>query len=160
MSKKKLIVIIAACIVAIIVIVTVARPTVGPLRTDEQQIRELVRRGIDAWNSEDYQLMYETMSPNYRQTASYQEFRDYHENLRSLLVLGVGTDQMTIDEDSIEITIINGEWAYVTYRIWIDGTEVDLVKEGQEDILRKVGGKWYDVTELLDDPGYNTEDLP
>jgi hypothetical protein len=61
----------------IVLIALIGATTVACKKSDEALVKDLIYRGIEAWNSKDYQAIYQTMSPNYRATASYEEFREY-----------------------------------------------------------------------------------
>ena len=131
-------------------------PTPTP-KSAEQQVKELIIRGTEAWNKRDWRTAYEMMSPNYRNTASYQEFKEYSETQWEEFILRFGTAEGELEDIKVKV---DGEWAYATYRVWIGGAGIDLAKAGEEDIYRKIGSNWYDVAEFRFNPGCNEEDLP
>lgn len=154
MSKAKVAAIIGACIVAIIAIVIVAAPSqrmptlgpglvapVGSPAANERQVKELVIRFVQAWNNEDWQALYEMHSPDYRETWSYPVFRQGMGVSKEWAVALDGTHRMVLYEDSIKIEI-EGEWAFVTYRVRQGDEEVDHGWLGVE-VCQKVGGRWY-----------------
>lgn len=158
MSNAKLAAIIGACIVGIIAIVIVAAPSlptltpgpgpvgpVGPRAADERQVKELVIRYFEAWNEGDYLALYDMWSPTYRETYLYPEFRQGCMVLHEILVLWYGTNQILLDGASTRVEI-EGEWAFVTYRLWIGETEIDHADLGLVTVWQKVDGRWYAAT--------------
>jgi len=143
-------------LVSIIVLIAFSGATaVACKKSDEALVKDLIYRSTEAWNSKDYQAIYETMSPNYRETASYEEFEEYIQGVAELLLVILGITNYEIS--SIEVRI-EDSWAFASYGIVVEGEEIPPMGD---DIYRKVEGKWYDVTEdKLLDPGYNEEDLP
>ncbi len=143
-------------LVSIIVLIAFSGATaVACKKSDEALVIDLIHHSTEAWNNKDYQAIYETMSPNYRETASYEEFEEYIQGVAELLLVILGITNYEIG--SIEVRI-EDSWAFASYGIVVEGEEIDLMGD---DIFRKVEGKWYDVTEdKLLDPGYNEEDLP
>lgn len=141
----------------IVLIALIGATTVSCKKSDEALVKDLIYRGIEAWNNEDYQAIYQTMSPNYRATASYEEFREYMQGVIVPMMAMLG---MTFYEISDIEVRIEDSWAFVSYSIVVEGEVIDLGGVG-DDIYRKVAGKWYDVSEdMLLDAGYNEEDLP
>lgn len=139
----------------IFLIALISGTTVACEKSDEALVKDLIYRSTEAWNNKDYQSIYETMSPNYRETASYEEFEEYIQGVAELLLVILGTTNYEIS--SIEVRI-EDSWAFASYGIVVEGGEIPPMGD---DIYRKVEGKWYDVTEdKLSDPGYNEEDLP
>lgn len=149
-QQKKLIGIGAG--IAVIVIILVALfSTVG---SDERQIKKSIQKSVKAWNEKDYRTEYERMTPNYRNKISYEEWKNYAKGLSSLGLLFLGPGKMEISNINVSI---KGEWAYASYKIKKGGEIIDSI---DEDIFRKVKGKWYDVVDNPMIPGYNREDLP
>jgi len=69
-------------------------------------------------------------------------------------LLGIGKLSVT------DITVrVEGEWAYATLKLLWDGDVMFEYTSCFPDIYRKIGGRWYDVTEDPTDPGYNVTDL-
>ena len=125
----------------------------GGGNSDEAQVESLIKQGSSAFNEGNWHALYTMMSPNYRQTVSFEEFEDFAESMESYwLVMGGGKLHVT----SISVQI-EREWAYASYKVMLDD---EFLGWATDDIFRKVGGKWYDVTEDPTDPGYNYEDLP
>jgi hypothetical protein len=127
-------------------------------KSDEQQVRELIIKGLEAWNEGDWRTVYEMCSPNYRQTASYEEFKDFCERASDAMASLYGTTKVELVGD-VNVRV-EGEWAYATSKLRLGNIVVDMAEPGEEDIFRKVAGKWWDVTEVPIDPGYNPADLP
>ena len=126
-------------------------------KSDEALVEDLINRSTEAWNNDDYEAIYEMTSPNYRETVSYNEFEEFLAGVASLYLMAFGTTNLEVND--IEVRI-EDSWAFASYGIVI-GEEVIPMLPGEEDIFRKVAGKWYDVAEdPLLDPGYNEEDLP
>lgn len=125
----------------------------GGAKSDEAQVESLLKWECSAFNQKDWPAMYAMMSPNYRQTASYEEFEDFAGTTADLW-FSMGGDKLHLTSISVRI---EGEWAYASYKLMQDGEVVDWITD---DIFRKVGGKWFDVAEAPIEPGYNYEDLP
>jgi hypothetical protein len=139
----------------IVLIALIGATTVACKKSDEALVKDLIYRSTEAWNNKDYRAIYETMSPNYRDTASYEEFEEYIQGVAELLLVTLGTTNYEIS--GIEVRI-EDSWAFASYSIVVEG---GVIPPMGDDIYRKVEGKWYDVTEdKLSDPGYNEEDLP
>jgi len=143
-------------LVSIIVLIALSgATTVACKKSDEALVKDLIYRSTEAWNNKDYQAIYETMSPNYRETASYEEFEEYMQGVAELLLVILGITNSEISRIDVRIEY---SWAVASYGIVVEGEEIPPMGD---DIYRKVEGKWYDVTEdKLLDPGYNEEDLP
>jgi len=139
----------------IVLIALTGMTTVACKKSDEELVKDLVYRSTEAWNNKDYRGMYEMMSPNYRKQASYEEFKEYMQGIAGLLLIALGTTKFEVS--NVEVKIANS-WAFASYRIVV---EEEVIDSAEDDIYRKVEGKWYDVAEdKLTDPGYNEEDLP
>ncbi len=148
----------------IVLIALIGATTAGCTKGDEALVEDLIYRYTEAWNNNDYQAMYEMMSPNYRETASYEEFEEYIEAVAGLLLTTRGTTNYEVSD--IEVRVEDG-WAFASYQTVAEGGGTMLIIVGgkqiprpTEDIYRKVEGKWYDVAESSFDPGLNEEDLP
>lgn len=149
-QQKKLIGIGAG--IAIIVVVLVAFFSAGG--SDERQIEKSIQKSVKAWNEKDYRTEYERMTPNYRNNVSYEQWKNYAEGLSSLGLLFLGPGKMEVSNINVRV---KGQWAYASYKMKKGG---EIIDSTDEDIFRKVKGKWYDV---VDNPmmlGYNREDLP
>ena len=139
----------------VVLIALIGATTVACKKSDEALVKDLIYRSTEAWNNKDYRAIYETMSPNYRDTTSYEEFEEYIQGVAELLLVTLGTTNYEIS--GIEVRI-EDSWAFASYSIVVEG---EVIPPMGDDIYRKVEGKWYDVTEdKLSDPGYNEEDLP
>ena len=134
----------------VVVAVTLLRIGAG----DEGQIKNSIQKSVKAWNEKDYRTEYERMTPNYRKKVSYQEWENYAKVLSGLALLFLGPGKIEIRNINVRI---KGEWAYASYKIEKGGEIIDSINE---DIFRKVKGKWYDVVDNPRTPGYNREDLP
>lgn len=122
--------------------------------SDEQQIKNLLQRSMKAWNEKNYRALYEMQTPNVRERVSYEGFKNYTRGASGLIHLFFGKGKTEISD--IEVRV-RGGWGYASYKIRKDGEVIDSV---DEDIFRKVKGKWYDVADNPMVPGYNKEDLP
>ena len=139
----------------VVLIALIGATTVACKKSDEALVKDLIYRSTEAWNNKDYRAIYETMSPNYRDTTYYEEFEEYIQGVAELLLVTLGTTKYEIS--GIEVRI-EDSWAFASYSIVVEG---EVIPPMGDDICRKVEGKWYDVTEdKLSDPGYNEEDLP
>ena len=125
--------------------------------SDEAQIIDLMKQQETAFNNKDWQTYYDTMSPNYKRTCTYNEYREFNEEAWEQLLPMLGTGQMKITDIDVRV---EEEWAYATLKMLWNGEEIFAYTSSYPDIYRKVNGVWYDVTEELIDPGYNTDDLP
>lgn len=125
----------------------------GTTQTDTTQVADLIKRATTLFNERDYQGMYNTYSPKYRQVASYSDFEQYARSAVELW-LAMGGGRASVSNISVRI---EGDWAYASYTLLRSGEVVDRVTD---DMYRKVSGKWYDVAEDWTQPGYNSEDLP
>ena len=122
--------------------------------SDEQKIKNLLQRSTEALNEKDYRTLYEMQTPNSKRRVSYEDYRDYIQGGLGLILLFIGEGEIEIS--NIEVRV-NGQWGYASYKFGRDGEVIDSV---DEDIFRKVGGKWYDVADYPIEPGYNRDDLP
>lgn len=138
--------------IGVIVIVLVALFSGGV--SNERQIKKLIQKSAKTWNEKDYRTEYERMTPNARKKVSYEEWKDYTKGLSSFVLLFLGPGKIEISDINVRI---KGEWGYASYKVKKGGEIIDSI---DEDIVRKVKGKWYDVAENPMDPGYNREDLP
>ncbi len=145
-----------ALVSVIVLIALIAVATAGCTGSDEALVEDLIYRETEAWNNDDHEAMYEMMSPNYRETASYNAFKEFADTKHALKEMAFGTAKYEIDDVQIRI---EDSWAFASYVVVIDGEEV--IDLGGVDIYRKTNGKWYNVAEDSSlDPGYNEEDLP
>jgi len=121
---------------------------------DEQQLKNLVKKNTEAWNKKDYHTLYEMQSPNFRANVSYETYKDFVQSASGVISLYLGSGKIKTSDIHVNV---RGEWGYVSYKIKKGKEIIDSV---DEDIFRKVKGKWYDVEESPIMPGYNREDLP
>lgn len=124
---------------------------------DAGEVVELIGRQVTAFNERDWPAAYETMSPSYRATCSYQEFRDFSEGASALFIMAFGEGKFEATDIHVSV---KGEWAYATLTLLCNDRVVAELTSTEPDIWRKVAGTWYDVTEDPMDPGYNADDLP
>lgn len=150
-TQQKKIIGIGAGIV-IIVVVLVAFFSAGG--SDERQIEKSIEKSAKAWNEKDYRTMYGALSPNARKKVSYEGFKDYVQASNALWLLALGPGKVEINDINVRV---EGEWGYASYKIKKEG---EIIDSTDEDIFRKVKGKWYDVVENPIEPGYNREDVP
>ncbi|MBA7476774.1 hypothetical protein ES707_12169 [subsurface metagenome] len=109
-------------LVSIIVLIAFSgATTVACKKSDEALVKDLIYRSTEAWNSKDYQAIYETMSPNYRETASYEEFEEYIQGVAELLLVILGTTNYEVSD--IEVRI-EDSWAFASYGIVVEGEEI------------------------------------
>jgi len=129
----------------------------GEGESDEEVILGLIDQQIAALNDLDLQTVYEMKTPNYRAKATYQEYETFMEQIWGEYIGMAGTKELKASDISMRV---EGEWAYVTSKLTINGDVLLTYTDDEPDIMRKVDGQWYDVEEFPADPGYNTDDLP
>ena len=124
---------------------------------DERQLTDLVKQVEGAFNDEDWYTLYQTMSPNYKATCSYEEYDEFSQGARAMWLALFGPGNIELIDISVRV---EGEWAYVIYKMVRDGEVLVELTSINPDIYRKVGGRWYDVAEDPMEPGYNVDDVP
>ena len=122
--------------------------------SDEKQIKNLLQRSTEAFNEKDYRTLYGMQTPNFKKEVSFDYYRDYFQGAFGLTFLLFGEGKIKIS--NIEVRV-KGQWGYANYKFGKKDEIIDLI---DDDIFRKVEGKWYDVVEHPIIPGYNKDDLP
>ena len=125
---------------------------------DKYQVEGLVKQSLQYIVTADFRGLYESMSPNYRSNATYENFAFF-------FMAGTGRvfrDSAAEDWEITDISVrLDGDWAFASYTLREDGSvRLRTGSIGLEDLYRKIDGEWYDVAEDPRDPGYNDEDLP
>ena len=124
---------------------------------DEQEVVNVIKRQVRAFNDKDWYTAYETMSPNYRATFPYEDFTEYSEAAWALWLVAFGPGKLEVTDISVRV---EGEWAYATLKLLWNGDVVHTYTSASPDIYRKVNDRWYDVAEDPMEPGYNVDDVP
>ena len=151
---KKLVILLIPLLILALVMGAVA---CGGGAGDEQQVIDLMKQSVRSFNDEDWYAMYQTMSPNYRATCSYEEYEEFCQEAWAMWLALFGPGNVEATDISVHV---DGEWAYATYKLVQDGDVLGELTSTNPDIYRKVDGRWYDVAEDPVEPGYNVDDVP
>ena len=126
-------------------------------KSDEEEILELIDKQIAAINDLDLETFYETRIPNYRARVTLEEYQAFAEPVWGQYSQMLSTKQLKVTNVTVRV---EGDWAYMTGQVVLNGDVLQSYTSASPDIWRKVGGKWYDVVENPLDPGYEPDDLP
>lgn len=123
------------------------------ITSDEQQIKNLVKRHIKATFNEDFRALYVMLSPGMRKEYSYEEFcQEYKEETEGLEdILEIFRNVKVTD---IEV-VIEGNKAYASYTMVLDKRAVEKLEElgyssewiaqsvPYGDTFIRIDGRWY-----------------
>ena len=85
------------------------------------------------------------------------EYDEFSQGARAVWLALFGPGNIELIDISVRV---EGEWAYVIYKMVRDGEVLVEITSTYPDVYRKVGSRWYDVAEDPMEPGYNVEDVP
>lgn len=109
-----------------------------PVRTpsaDEQAVIDLFKGRLELSRVGDYDTLYATYSPAFRQQCTQQAF------VASIQSAGLEPDRLDFrDVDAV----IEGDTARVTYTTTYDEQAVDIVGADDPNIFTRIDGQWYD----------------
>lgn len=148
-----------AITVALILVLALVLGTLGCGANDEEKIRELVDEQIAAMNDVDLETVYLQRTPNYRSRVTLQEFENFLLMAYAEFLPLVESGQAEVEIADLEIRV-EGEWAYMTGNLGLNGTVLLPYTDESPDIWQKIDGTWYNVETNPDFPGYDPSELP
>ena len=125
--------------------------------TDDMAILTLIDLAIAALNELDFQTPYNQKTPGYRSRVTLEEYQTYLEAAHADILPLIGTMKISVIYPHIRV---EGEWAYLTGKLALNGTVLLEYTDEFPDIWHKIDGTWYDVEENPMDPGYDPSELP
>ena len=102
---------------------------------DETTVRGLLNREVDLIEKRDWRGLYELYSSDFQSRCPYDEFLDLANSQLTL------AGEFQIGYDSLEVTV-DGDRAFATYILTVDGVDVQAVTEDDPDWFIKEGGRW------------------
>ena len=144
---------------AILVALALVIGTTGCGENDEEIIRELVDEQIAAMNDLDLETVYNQRSPSYRSRVTYEEFEAFLMAAYADFLPAVESGEAEVEITDMEITV-EGEYAYMTGNLGIDGTVLLPYTDDFPDIWQKIDGTWYNLETNPMFPGYDPSELP
>jgi hypothetical protein len=126
---------------------------------DEEEIRALVDKEIAALNDVDLETVYNQKTPSYKSRVSAEEYEAFILVAYADFLPLVESGQAEVEVTDVEIDV-EGEWAYMTGKLGLNGMVLLEYTDESPDIWHKIDGTWYDVEENPLDPGYDPNDLP
>lgn len=126
---------------------------------DEEILRERVDEQIAAMNNLDFETIYNHRSPSYRSRVTWQELEAFIEIAYAEFMPVVESGQGELKYQNLDIRI-EGEYAYMTGELALNGTVLLPYTDESPDIWQKIDGTWYDVEENPMFPGYDPSELP
>ena len=148
-----------AITVALILALALVLGTLGCGGNDEGKISELADEQIAAMNDVDLEIVYNQRTPSYRSRVTLQEFEDFIMLAYSAFLPAVESGQAEVEVTDIEIRV-EGEWAYMTGKLGLNGTVLLEYTDDFPDIWQKIDGDWYNVETNPLFPGYDPGELP
>ena len=126
---------------------------------DEEKLRELVDEQIAALNDLDLETVYNQRTPSYRARVTLQDFEDFLTMAYAEFLPLVESGQAEVEIADLEIRV-EGEWAYMTGNLGLNGTVLLPYTDESPDIWQKIDGTWYNVETNPIFPGYDPSELP
>lgn len=126
---------------------------------DEEEIRALVDEQVAALNDVDVETVYNQKTPSYKSRVSAEEYEAFILMAYADFLPLVESGQAEVEITDVEIDV-EGEWAYMTGKLGLNGMVLLEYTDDSPDIWQKIDGTWYDVEENPLDPGYDAGDLP
>ena len=126
---------------------------------DEQEVRDLIEGQVAALNEVDLETVYNHKTPSYRSRVTAEEYEGF-------ILVAYADFLPQVQSGAVEVFIadvevrVEGEWAYITGKLGVDGTVLLEYTDEAPDIWQKIDGKWYDVEENPLFPGYDPSELP
>ena len=134
-------------------------PTPTPTPTDEAVILQLLDEQIDAMNELDFETVYNQRSPSYRSRVTLQDFGTFFEAAYADVIPLVESGEAEIVLTDMELSV-EGEYAYMTGDLELDGTVLLAYSDESPDIWQKINGTWYNLETNPEFPGYDPSELP
>ena len=134
-------------------------PTPTPTPTDEAVILQLLDEQIDAMNELDFETVYNQRSPSYRSRVTLQDFGTFFEAAYADVIPLVESGEAEIVLTDMELSV-EGEYAYMTGDLELDGTVLLAYSDESPDIWQKIYGTWYNLETNPEFPGYDPSELP
>jgi hypothetical protein len=134
-------------------------PTPTPTPTDEAVILQLLDEQIAALNELDLETVYNQRSPSYRSRVTLQNFEDFLRVAYADVLPSVESGEAEIVFTDQELSV-EGEYAYMTGDLGLDGTVMLAYTDESPDIWQKIDGTWYNLETNPDFPGYDPSELP
>ena len=126
---------------------------------DEEKVRALLDEQIAAMNNVDVETVYSQRTPGYRSRVTVEEFQDF-----IMLAFAQFLPMVESGEAAVEITDlkirVDGDWAYMTGTLGINGTSIQEYTDESPDIWHQIDGTWYNVETNPIFPGYDASELP
>jgi len=124
---------------------------------DALAILRLIDLEIAALNELDFETVYNQKTPGYRSRVTLEEYQTFMETAYAQFIPLVGIMKVSVIDLDIRV---EGEWAYMTGKLALNGTVLLEYTDEFPDIWHKIDGTWYDVEENPLDPGYDPSELP
>jgi len=124
---------------------------------DALVILRLIDLEIAALNELDLETIYNQKTPGYRSRVTLEEYQTFMETAYAQFIPLVGIMEISVIDLDIRV---EGEWAYMTGKLALNGNVLLEYTDESPDIWRKINGTWYDVEENPLDPGYDPSELP
>jgi len=106
-------------------------------KSDEDEVRSIVHRGVETFNTRDFRGAYDLLSPTEKAECS---FEDYQGLMNSVLS---AVDGQAIDARNIRVEVDTNE-AIASYDLYVGD---DFLTHSVDDVYMKEGGRWYDFDE-------------
>ena len=148
-----------AITVALILALALVLGTLGCGGNDEEKINELVDEQIAALNDVDLAIVYNQRTPSYRSRVTLQEFETFLLMAYAEFLPLVESGQAEVEIADRE-TRVEGEWAYMTGKLGLNGTVLLEYTDEFPDIWQKIDGTWYNIETNPIFPGYDPSELP
>ena len=148
-----------AITVALILALALVLGTLGCGGNDEGKISELVDEQIAALNDVDLETVYNQRTPNYRSRVTLQEFETFIMAAFAEFFPMVESGQAEVEIADLEIRV-EGEWAYMTGKLGLNGNPILEYTDNSPDIWQKIDGTWYNVETNPLFIGYDPGELP
>jgi len=133
--------------------------TIGCGGNDEEDLRARLDEQMVALNAMDVQTIYDQKTPSYQSRVTVEEYDAFLRAAYADFLPMVESGQAEVVIEDVEFRI-DGEWAYMTGVLSLDGTELFDYTDDSPDIWQKIDGAWYDVEENPAFPGYDASELP
>ncbi len=148
-----------AITVALILALALVLGTLGCGGNDEGKIRELLDEQIAALNDVDLETVYNQRTPSYRSRVTLQEFETFLLMAYAEFLPMVESGQAEVEITDLKIRV-EGEWAYMTGNLGLNGTVLLEYTDEFPDIWHKIDGTWYNVETNPQFIGYDPSELP
>ena len=143
--------------ISLLLALTLVFGVVGCGGNDEEEIGQLVDEQMAALNEMDLETVYNQKTPSYRSRVTLGEYAAFIEMAYAEFLPFLGQKEVKVTDRDIRV---DGEWAYMTGKLAINGDILLEYTDDFPDIWQKIDGTWYDTEENPLVPGYDPSELP